>query len=806
MMPTRGSRGTTPPPLFGREEILEEAGRLLDRTRGGAGTGLLLSGPGGVGKTQLLNAIIEGAGKRDFTLLTGRALPEELPPAFSLLRELLASERTRGAVAPPPLWTVARASPVAIPSVGEGKVSPAGATRTATGTSSDALDSPLAPAGLTAAEGLGARREELFARLGEQLLERAHEHPLLIAVDDLHFSDSSTLDFFLKFVSGLPTTRIAFAATLTESTDLPERTREAIEKLSGVPGVLTIPIRPLNVVETEDFIRWILGGRAPDRNDVRRWHAQTDGNPLFVEQLVRMATGYAAPANPSEGTAQGVTEMLLARVKTLGDRERRVLTYAAVLGKEFHFANLSMVAGSGEERVTESLDRLVHDGLVREKGGEVYEFVSEEVRRDLYAGLTETRRRILHARAGRALEGKAGSSDSELARHFYLGRDDPKAVEYNLKAARAATRDFAFPTAAAHVARALEAERRRPDRDPRMEIRLLTEQGRLLEEIGLLPRSEELLKEAVALGRRETGADLELGRALLGLAQTLTSRNEYESAEPLAAESLEQLQKVGTPRDLMAGHRVIGTIAWRRGEFDRAENHQRAALEIAEREGTPLELGHALVDFANSLVPVGAPKIEPALELYSRAAALFETAGEFGARARVLMNQSVMEYHTDRPEDAIRDLTKAIDAADRSRSPIWIGYCNLNMAQWQAERHHPELARGPLARGRQALEPIGDLLGDQQVAMTEGMIAEAEQDYMTAEAHYRVALTKARELQIPAEVSEMLFRLGYLAAQRGERSEARRWLTEARASGVANFRPDFAARLEQLEKSIGVDA
>jgi len=627
----------------------------------------------------------------------------------------------------------------------------------------------------------------------------------LIAVDDLHFADSSTLDFFQKFAPSLPTAGIALVATLAESTDLPERTREAVERLSGVAGILTIPIRPLNVVETEEFIRWILGGRAPDRNDVRRWHAQTDGNPLFVEQLVRMATGYAVPANGPDSAAQGVTGMLLDRVKGLGDRERRVLTYAAVLGKEFHFANLSVVAGSGEERVTESLDRLVHDGLIREKGGEVYEFVSEEVRRNIYAGLTETRRRILHARAGRALEGKAGSSDSELARHFYLGRDDAKAIEYNLKAARAATRDFAFPTAASHVARALEAERRRPDRDPRMEIRLLTEQGGLLEEIGLLPRSEELLNEAVALARKQTGADLELGRALLGLAQTLTTRNEYDSAEPLANEGLERLEKVGTARDLMAGHRIIGTIAWRRGEFDRAEHHQRAALEVAEREGTPLELGHALVDVANSLVPVGAAKIEPALELYSRAAALFETAGEFGARARVLMNQSVMEYHTDRPEDAIRDLTKAIEAADRSRSPIWIGYCNLNMAQWQAERHHPELARAPLARAVQALASIGDRLGDQQVAMTEGMIAEAERDYLTAEAQYRAALTMARELQFPAEVSEMLFRLGYLAAQRGARAEARRWLTEARASGVANFRPDFAARLEQLEKSIGAD-
>src|SRR5271157_3599278 len=153
MMPTRGSRGTTPPPLFGREEILEEAGRLLDRTRGGAGTGLLLSGPGGVGKTQLLNAIIEGAGKRDFTLLTGRALPEELPPAFSLLRELLASERTRGTGAPPPLWTVARTAPVAASARTEGKAPDGGVAGSTTGPAPDALDAPLAPAGLRAAEG-----------------------------------------------------------------------------------------------------------------------------------------------------------------------------------------------------------------------------------------------------------------------------------------------------------------------------------------------------------------------------------------------------------------------------------------------------------------------------------------------------------------------------------------------------------------------------------------------------------------------------------------------------------------------------
>ena len=800
MIATRGSRGASPPPVFGRDEILEEAGRLLTHARNGAGSGLLLSGLGGVGKTQILNAIVERAGKQGFIVLTGRALPEELPPAFSLLRQLLGSERERDSGSLAPLWTPTPPR-LLIPSLSDhGTIPPAGRTEADTGPHADDFERVLTP--LVLAEGLGAGRDELFARLERHFLERARERPLLVAVDDLHFSDTSTLEFLRRFARELPKSPIVIAATLAESTDVPERTREAIEALSGAPGFLTLPVRPLSVSESEAFVRWILGGRDADRADVRRWHAQTDGNPLFLEQLVRIATGYSAPTNGASEAGQGVTEMLLDRVAALGDRERRVLTYAAVLGKEFHFANLSAVAGSGEEWVTESLDRLVHDGLVREKGGEVYEFVSETVRREVYASLTETRRRILHARAGRGLEGKPGSGDSELARHFYLGRDDPKAVEYNLKAAHAATRDFAFETAAAHIGRALEAQRRQPTVDARLEIRLLTEQGALLEELGALPRSDEVLTEAVNLARSESGVGLELGRALLGLAQNRLDQNDYESAEALASEALELLAKVGSPRDVMAGNRVLGIVAWRRGEFPRAEQHQRAALEIAEREGTPLELGHALVDVGNTLVPVGATQIDPALELYRRAAELFETAGNFGARARVLMNQSVMEYHTGRPEDAIRDLTKAIEAADRSRSPIWIGYCNLNLAQWHAERGHPDLARPPLARAAEALGPIGDRLGVQQIEMVQGIISESEKDYARADAHYQTSLAQARDLRAASESSEMLFRLAHLAVERKEWSEARRWLAEARTSGLANFRPDFASRLDELEKAI----
>ena len=248
----------------------------------------------------------------------------------------------------------------------------------------------------------------------------------------------------------------------------------------------------------------------------------------------------------------------------------------------------------------------------------------------------------MHQKTGLALEAQGGT-DPELARHFFLGREDAKAVEYNVRAAQAASRAFAFDTAVSHVARALEAERRRPGHTLSAEIRLLTELGRLEDELYNLHRSEELLTEAVRLARSEPGHELELGRALLAVAQTRSDRSEYASSATLATEATEILEKVGTSRDLMAAHRVLGVVNWRLGRLADAEAHQRAALTIAERDGTPSEVGHTLIDLANSMTFTGQNRLDATLDLYGRAADLFASQNDEGARARVLMNRSVLQ-------------------------------------------------------------------------------------------------------------------------------------------------------------------
>ena len=799
----RSDRGE-PPRLIGRSDVALAIDHCLEEARDGRGGGVLLTGSGGIGKSQALRAAVVRARELGFRAASGRALPDELPAPFSLVREMIASlaaDELRPVVPTEPTEETAL-PPLFIPVVpvaGEVDGRPRGSAEATTHAS---LEQVLAPTGWTSIEGLGAGRHRLYGRLVAHFLRLASEAPLLVAVDDIESADRSSLEFLERLAREAPGARLALVATAGHEAS--EAVKATLDGIARGPSFRAVDLRPMTVAEAGEFARELLDGIAPPPDLVERWHAETGGNPLFLEQLVRATLGPGERLGAAGGGSGGndLVSVLLRRIRALDEGERRVLTYAAVLGREFDFDRLRAVVGLDEERITEALDRLVLAGLLRERGGEVYEFASEAVRASVHADLTETRRRILHRKVAEALERHGGAGDFELARQFYLGRDDTKTARYSLRAAEEATRSFAFDTAASQIARALEAMGRLPDSDPRIEVRLRTEEGRLLHEAGELQRSEEILSEAVVRARALPSGGPEVGRAILALAWTRVDQSDFASAEALATEAARLLERSGTPRDQFSVHRVLGTVYWRNADLLRAEEHQRIALAIADRHGTPLERGHALVDVANTLVPRGPETIESALTLYARAAELFATADDPASRARVMMNRAVLEQTAGRREEARRDIAIAIEAAERAQSPMWIGYCELNLAQWEAEDGQVAAARAALGRAVRAVGTIGDLLSLQQIAMAEGMIAEAAGAYEDAERRFQEALERARTMGLAAEASEMLFRLARLAALRGDPARARRWLGEAWQSGLRERRPDLVPRAEELDRQL----
>jgi len=800
-----GRQSASSPPLIGRKEILEDVGRLLAGAKEGRGQGLILVGARGTGKSQLLRVITELGARSRFRVLVGRGRPEELPAPFSLMRDLLgAGEKESPSISPAHQPSLTVPFPLAVPEALPTTSSPPDEGSRQVTALLDDFDKILAPLVEQGVGGAERGREELLGRIAEYFLRLSQDRPLLIEVDDLHFADDSSLEFLLRLGLDLRRIRAVVIATIGSEDTVPDRARAGLANLSHSPAFRTTVVRPFTLAEVSEFIRWIIGGGDPDPRDVLRWYTETEGNPLFIEHLVRSATGYrSADQNLALLDPQDLPEAVSARIQSLGHEERRVLAHAAVLGQEFAFADLHAVTELGEERISESVDRLVQAGFLREKGHETYGFVSETIRVRIYSDLTETHRRILHQKTGLVLEAKGGTQDSELARHFYLGHDNERAIKYNITAAQKATRDFAFETAAALLARALESERRRPNPTLTTEIRLLTEEGRLLTEAGSPQRSAELLTRAVTLARSHPRHDLELGHALLSLAWARYEMGEYSSAEALASEAWKCLPTAGTTRDVMALHRVSGLSCWRRGNSELATVHLRAALDMAEKEGTPLDRGNALMDLANVTVAGDRMSLQPLLELYSQAAALFAKEDNHVALARVLMNRSWAEWEAGETDLSLKDLHLAIEEAERAHSARWIVWCQFNLAQLQVELGQIASARVSLERAVYALKPGEDQTAEQQILMTRGMIEQADHSFEAAEASYHESLELARRLNVPSDIAEVVFRQAELAHDRGDDARARSLLAESLANDLVGYHPNLAARAAALEELAG---
>ncbi len=806
-MATRASASGQAKPLFGRAEIREAALHHLEQAKGGSGGCVLLVGEGGVGKSTLLRTLVHDARERGFQVLEGVALPVDPPQPFGLVQELIRSLRNSPPALQPPEETTAGLPLLLAPVKEDLLLRPAGPTafydaRVGADSEDRLLDLMAGPA-----ERIEESRLELHDRVTTFLTELSARAPLLIAIDDVQFADDSSFQFLREFVRALADRRILVLATTMPESEAPTRTAAFLSALSETPGVARISVRPLAENELPDYVRWLMGGHEASREAIVRWFTQTEGNPLFVEQLVRgsMGIGPAPPVPRPEAGIRDLEDVLRDRVRSLSEADRRVLVYGAVLGKEFDFPTLLAAAGVDEEQLAEALDRLVRGGLLREIGGEVYEFVREAVRAEAYAGLTETRRRILHRKAALAIEQGArapGGAVFELARQFYLAHDETKALDYNRRAAQLATAAYAYDAAIVHLQRALECARRLPHRDPATELRLMIELGRILDEFGDLHRSEEVLRDAVARARTDPSREPDLGLALLWLARDLQNKGLNAEARGLAQEAFGIFQRRGNQRGILVSHRVLGAASMRLGDFDDAERHNREEVQLAEKEGDASERGHSLIDLANTLVRMGPGRTEEALHLYDEAGSVFAQSKDYAALARVYMNRSLVFESVQRMEEAIRDISLAGEAAERSGSRVWMGYCALNEAQLRAEVGQVDRGRAAIARARHLLEPLGDQLADEQITMIEGILAQTGRRFDEARERYEAALQKAEELKLKPDAVEMKLRLASLAVERGELEEARGHLQSAMNDGLVTLRSDLTPLREQVERAL----
>jgi tetratricopeptide (TPR) repeat protein len=423
--------------FVGRERELSELRTGLEEVCAGQGRLFLLSGEPGIGKTHLAEEISNDASARGIRVVWGRAWEGGGAPGYwpfiQILRACVADRDKEDlkALLGPGASEIARLLPdinLSLPSIEEAKAP---------------TDSESA-------------RFRLFDAVATLLKNVARDGPLLMVVDDLHDADQPTLQM-LRFVAR--ETKDARILMIGTYRDVEVRQSPELGKLIGnlTREGRTISIAGLSQAEVGEFIERSSAKKADDKLVADLYHA-TDGNPLFVDGVVRLLaaegkldqTGLDGSGFKIPG---GVRESIRRQMAALSPEANTLLSMASVIGNEFEIQLLERVAGRSRGQVVEQTEEALRIGVLRTRapGLAHQQFAHALIRDVLYDDLPANRRIELHSQIGEAIEEVCKSDPTphlaQLAYHFRAAHVVRKAIEYSIDAGDAAYRIFAFEDA-----------------------------------------------------------------------------------------------------------------------------------------------------------------------------------------------------------------------------------------------------------------------------------------------------------------------------------------------------------------------
>ena len=498
-------------------------------------------------------------------------------------------------------------------------------------------------------------RYALFDALASWMREAAVSRPMILVLDDLHWADDSTLILLRHVARAVGDASLLILGTYRE-TEVPagHPLTGVLAELRRARALTTVSLGGLDTDHVAVLIQEC--GAQLAEGAVHAVARRTEGNPFFVEEVVRHIDGGLEFALP-----ESVKDLLLRRLRRLDEPARQALAAGSVLGAEIELAVLERMIDADTDRLLELMELALAERVLIESPESVgrYAFAHALIRETIYEQLSATRRARLHLRAGQALEAlKADQLDDhaeQLAHHFAQAGDDAKSFEYQPRAANAAARVHATEAAIAHYDSALDTG------------------GRL----GLYPATDERVRRMLVERGwlRYLSGDVEGGLA------------DYASA----------LEAARTAGDRRLEADALDRMAFtdKLADVERAAAQHRAALAIAENLGD-VQLQIRVLSRL-SLVLSNQLDLEGALELGGRALDLALGTGDEHDRALAMDALKLAALQLGEA-DRLLELTGELEAIERRSSDLWYlqwtllesAFAPLARADWDAA--HKRLA------------------------------------------------------------------------------------------------------------------
>ena len=532
------------------------------------------------------------------------------------------------------------------------------------------LDIPLPPE-----RALGLAPEELrrrqLAALTNWVMAGARSQPVVLAFEDLHWADPTTLDVLRGIAE-----RGALAPLFIVATTRPEfRPPWGMRSHHG-----TLSLAPLDRQQVRDMVAELSARHALARDVVEDVAARTGGVPLFVEEVTRLLLERGEGGGGIQAIPPTLQQSLMARLDRLGPA-REVAQVGSVIGRGFSYGLLRALAGMEDAALQAALEKLADADIVLVQGlppESDYRFKHALIQDAAYENLLKSRRQVLHRRVAEILRDRfsatAAAEPEALAYHFTQAGLTEQAIEWWGTAGQRSLARYALAEASEQLKRALDQIATLPTTPTlrREEIKLEVAFANALALTGDLVDGKEHYDRALAIydpaehGPLMTRSGRDVGVTLLSFRAVCVWQVGYPAASRNDAErAVKNAREIGQATTLMYAlfHAAVTHI--RCGNYAAAHAQVDELIALADERGAPYWKASGTAARGWLFALTG--KASDAVRAITSGITSLRSTGATLYEPRHLWYLAMAYTELGQPDDARRCIDDAIDKVERSK-------------------------------------------------------------------------------------------------------------------------------------------
>jgi tetratricopeptide (TPR) repeat protein len=663
----RARQDLLPPRFVGRESESQRLRTRIEALDAGQGGFVLVGGESGIGKSRLLEEM-RGLGRlRRVQFLRGQCFEGSVAPYSIFIDPLerLAEGLSRRSV--------------------EEQRNAVGREARALAQLSPKFLELKAVAELPPLESLSPAQERyrVFSAVTALLRRLSARRPVALVLEDLQWADGLSMDLLGHLVRNLVfpaqeldapelSAPVLLLGTYRDDEIREHPLRSLIAQLRRRHQLEQLILGRLDLDQVAALLQSMLAMDQPPRNLAQRIFQESEGNPFFIEEIMkslleegflkRDSQGWTLDGDVSADTTSvepgsvyahlkipvSIQEAVNKRVERLAPEVQKILACAAVIGREFSFDLLLAVTEIDEDELLDAIDSFLKNGVITERSGtqDSFDFYHAKIREVLYSGLRQRERIRWHRKIALAAERLYASCVDQhydfLARHCFAAGLQDEAAEYFYQAGRRFQERYLNEEAIDHFRRAisiLDAKTEALGSDQtRTKLACLYALGQVLTHIGEISAAIDAFARMEALARSEA-IEVQVAFAQSGRAQCEMRLGNYSQAKRLIDLAQDVFLRASEVLGTASCHKLLAAVELFQHHFDEAIAQYREARGLFERLGARQELAAVLGDIGVAYHQRKQP--DEAVDAYRRSLELHRDLGDKGGTARMLSNLAV---------------------------------------------------------------------------------------------------------------------------------------------------------------------